>query len=231
MNEKIEKIYSRGGRINLPPLLHKKKKTKNTKIRNSIFLIIAIAIITFIYITKTINPMIEALCVDKARNLATKISNEQATLVMQKYKYEDFVNITRDINGDIVMIQTNAKSVNEVVSDIPNKIIEEIEKQSENYISIHLGSILGNKYFAAFGPELHIKIENVGNVVTKLESEFSSQGINQTLHRIYLNLECEVTILTPYDTIEQKIENQVLIAESVIIGNIPTSYYNIQPNN
>ena len=74
----------------------------------------------------------------------------------------------------------------------------------------------------------HSKIENVGNVVTKLESEIISEGINQTMHRIYLNIECEATILTPYNTITQKIENQVLIAESVIIGNIPNTYYNIE---
>ena len=144
--------------------------------------------------------------------------------------YEDFVNVERDSNGNIVMIQTNAKNVNEVISDIPNKIVEELEKQAESYISIHLGSVFGNKLLANLGPELKIKIENIGNVTTKLESEFSSQGINQTLHRIYLNLECEVTILTPYDSINEKIDNQVLIAESVIIGNIPSSYYNIEMN-
>lgn len=216
----IEKIYSRGGRTNLPLFSNKIK----------IIVIFIIAILTVVFMLRAINPIIDDLCMDKAKNLATKISNEQATNVMNKYKYEDFVNVERDSNGNIVMIQTNAKNVNEVISDIPNKIVEELEKQAENYISIHLGSVFGNKLLANLGPELKIKIENIGNVTTKLESEFSSQGINQTLHRIYLNLECEVTILTPYDSINEKIDNQVLIAESVIIGNIPASYYNIEMN-
>ena len=216
----IEKIYSRGGRTNLPLFSNKIK----------IIVIFMIAILTVVFILRAINPIIDNLCMDKAKNLATKISNEQATNVMNKYKYEDFVNVERDSNGNIVMIQTNAKNVNEVISDIPNKIVEELEKQAESYISIHLGSVFGNKLLANLGPELKIKIENIGNVTTKLESEFSSQGINQTLHRIYLNLECEVTILTPYDSINEKIDNQVLIAESVIIGNIPSSYYNIEMN-
>lgn len=216
----IEKIYSRGGRTNLPLFSNKIK----------IIVIFMIAILTVVFMLRAINPIIDNLCMDKAKNLATKISNEQATNVMNKYKYEDFVNVERDSNGNIVMIQTNAKNVNEVISDIPNKIVEELEKQAESYISIHLGSVFGNKLLANLGPELKIKIENIGNVTTKLESEFSSQGINQTLHRIYLNLECEVTILTPYDSINEKIDNQVLIAESVIIGNIPASYYNIEMN-
>lgn len=216
----IEKIYSRGGRTNLPLFSNKIK----------IIVIFMIAVLTVVFMLRAINPIIDNLCMDKAKNLATKISNEQATNVMNKYKYEDFVNVERDSNGNIVMIQTNAKNVNEVISDIPNKIVEELEKQAESYISIHLGSVFGNKLLANLGPELKIKIENIGNVTTKLESEFSSQGINQTLHRIYLNLECEVTILTPYDSINEKIDNQVLIAESVIIGNIPSSYYNIEMN-
>lgn len=212
----IEKIYSRRGRCKLPLFCK----------RNTIIFVVAVMILTFVIALRTINPIIESLCVDKAKNLATKVCNEEASRIMQNYKYEDFVNIMKDDNDNIILIQTNAKTVNEVASDIPNKIVEELEKQSEDYISIHMGSILGNKFFMNWGPEIKIKIESVGNVETKLESEFSSQGINQTLHRIYLNLTCEVTILTPYDTINQKIENQVLIAESVIVGNVPASYYN-----
>lgn len=228
MDRKVEKIYTRGGRINLPLFFNKKNSPQNRKIRNNIFLIVVISVITVFAILRAINPIIDALCIDKAKNLATVISNKQATQIMNEYKYEDFVNVVRDSNGDITLIQTNTKNINEVISDIPNKIVEEMEKQSESYISIHLGSVLGNTVFSALGPEIHIKIENVGNVVTKLESEFISEGINQTMHRIYLNIECEATILTPYNTITQKIENQVLIAESVIIGNIPNAYYNIE---
>ena len=67
----------------------------------------------------------------------------------------------------------------------------------------------------------------VGNVETDLVSQFSQSGINQTLHRIYLNVNCTVTILTPFDTLEQSITNQVLIAEAVIVGDVPSTYYNL----
>lgn len=67
-----------------------------------------------------------------------------------------------------------------------------------------------------------------GTVETELKSEFKDAGINQTLHRIYLEVRCKVSILTPYDTIEETIKNQVLLAEGVIIGNIPDTYYNLE---
>ena len=125
------------------------------------------------------------------------------------------------------MLQTNTKNVNKIISDIPVNIINKFQEKNTSDIFIYLGSALGLKLFSAQGPKIHIKIANIGNVDTKLVSEFASQGINQTLHRVYLNLSCEVTILTPYNTIKQTIENQVLIAESVIVGTVPDSYYDI----
>ena len=70
-------------------------------------------------------------------------------------------------------------------------------------------------------------MSTVGNVETELASQFSEAGINQTLHRIYLNVSCKVTILTPFNSIEENITNQVLIAEAVILGDVPSTYYNL----
>lgn len=67
-----------------------------------------------------------------------------------------------------------------------------------------------------------------GTVETDLKSEFKEAGINQTLHRIYLEVKCNVNILTPYSTIKETIVNQVLLVEGVIVGNIPNTYYNIE---
>ena len=61
-----------------------------------------------------------------------------------------------------------------------------------------------------------------------MKSEFISQGINQTLHRVYLQVKCNVQILTPFDSISEEITNQVLLLENVIIGNIPNTYYNFE---
>ena len=63
---------------------------------------------------------------------------------------------------------------------------------------------------------------------TDLKSEFIAQGINQTLHRVYLQVKCEVTILTPFNNITSSITNQVLLVENVIVGNVPSTYYNLE---
>lgn len=73
-----------------------------------------------------------------------------------------------------------------------------------------------------------MKMSTIGNIDTDLKSEFISKGINQTLHRIYLQIQCQVIVLTPFETIEEKITNQVLLTEVVIVGVTPSTYYNFE---
>lgn len=78
---------------------------------------------------------------------------------------------------------------------------------------------------------MKITISSVGDVETDLKSEFTAQGVNQTLHRVYLQVRCTVNILTPFDNISREISNQVLLMENVIVGNIPNTYYNLEGMN
>lgn len=81
---------------------------------------------------------------------------------------------------------------------------------------------------AGKGPGVKITISTIGNVETDLKSEFTAQGINQTLHRVYLQVKCQISILTPFHDISREITNQVLLAENVIVGQIPNTYYNLE---
>lgn len=143
------------------------------------------------------------------------------------YKYEDFSNIVRDQSGNVKMIQINNITVNSISSDVALRIQEELNKNHTGDFHIRLGSFTGLKIMSGRGPEIEIKMATAGNVETDLVSQFSHAGINQTLHRIYLNVKCRVSILTPYDTIEEDITNQVLLAEAVIVGEVPETYYNL----
>lgn len=217
------KIYTRH-RIKLPKITEDRNKRKIIKIL--LILVIAITIVRAVLLS--INPIIEEKCKTVAKSIATKISNEQATLVMAKYTYEDLINVIKDENGNIKMIGTNIISVNEIISDIPIKIQEELEKSENNNFNIKLGSFFGSKIFSGMGPNINIKIQLDGTVETDLKSEFTSQGINQTLHRIYLDVVCKVSILTPVNVISEEIKNQVLLVEGIIAGEIPESYYNLE---
>lgn len=121
----------------------------------------------------------------------------------------------------------NIITVNAITSDVALKIQEELDNYQNDELYIKLGTFTGSKILTGRGPKVPIKMSTIGNIETDLISTFSQSGINQTLHRIYLSVSCNVTILTPYNTIEENITNQVLLAEAVIIGNVPETYYNL----
>lgn len=227
----MDRIYSRK-RIKLPKIkINFGKKgdssTKRAKRVNVIVIaIIAIAVASFII--KTIEPILEKQCIVKAKSIATKISNEQATAVMKNYKYEDLCTVVNDEAGNVKMIKSNIIPVNEIISDVAIRIQEELNSVETDDIYIRLGTFTGSKLLAGRGPKVNFKISTIGNVETDLKSEFSSAGINQTLHRIYLQVKCKVVILTPFNQVEEEITNQILIAEAVIVGDVPSSYYNLE---
>lgn len=224
----MDKIYSRK-RIDTKKISNYFNKKQNNKKYSKMLYITVILIIAIItaYITiESINPIINKQCEVIAKSIATKISNEQATIVMSKYKYEDICNIEKDVNGNITLISANVIPVNEIISDVAVKIQEELNNTNNGKFYIRLGSLTGTKILSGRGPNIEMKMSTVGNVETDLRSEFISSGINQTLHKIYLQVDCNVIVLTPFNNIEQKISNQVLLAEAVIVGITPDTYYN-----
>lgn len=227
----MDKIYSRT-RFKLPKI-KKSISFNNKNIDNrrkiiKIIMILSIAIITAKFSLDAVIPIFDTLCEDRAKSIATLISNEQATEVMKQHTYDELYSIEKDNNGNITMIKSNIIPINEIISDVAIKIQEEINKRGRENIEIALGSFTGFKLLAGRGPGIKIVISSIGNVETNLKSEFSSQGINQTLHRVYLEVKCEVSILTPFKDLKQNIVNQVLLMENVIVGNTPNTYYNLE---
>ena len=228
----MDKIYSRP-RINFLKI-NKQGKNKDSKKREKVIKIIVIFIIaltTAKIIIDAITPIIDKNCSYIAKNNATKISNEQAAIVMEKYKYDDLCTISKDTNGNITMLSSNVLLINEIVSNITLKIQEELSKKENSSFDVKLGSFTGIKILSGRGPNVNVKIVTVGGLETELKSEFVTSGINQTIHRIYLQISCNISILTPFETKEEKIVNQVLLAEAVIVGTTPSTYYNFDNTN
>ena len=228
-HKNIYKIYSRP-RLNLK-VFRKNPKSHKARIKLKrtmpVFTMILVATITCFSIWNFINPIFEKLCENKAKSVATLITNEETTNIMNKYNYDTFFNIEKDNNENIKMINANVLKINQVTSDITVNIQKALNKNQKEDIYISTGAITGIRYLSGFGPKIYLKIALSGDIDTNLKSEFISQGVNQTIHRVYLDIKTNVNILTSFKTIQRTIENQVLIAENVIVGDIPSTYYNL----
>lgn len=214
------KIYSRK-RLKIKGIKNKGKITK-------IILILIIAFETASLILNYLNPIYEQISKYEAKKLATFVANDQTTKVMQNYNYDSMFTIQKDAEGNVSLIEMNMYRVNIIISDIAYYIQEQMKKPEICSVSIPMGSLTGVKLFSGFGPNLKMRVVLLGNVETDLRSEFIAKGINQTLHRVYLQIDCPVQILSSYKTVEENVSNQFLLAENVILGEIPSTYYNLE---
>ena len=219
----MDKIYSRK-RIKLPEYITKRRNKKLFLI----LIIFIIAIMVFKGVLNYINPMFDSLCNLKARGIAIKIINREAKESLENVDYNDLITIIRDTNGNITMVKANVISINRIAAELTLEIQEALEDEKDTNIYIPLGSFLGNEILYNVGSKIPISISSSGAVTTEFKSEFSSAGINQTIHRIYLHTTCRVNIVTPIKTIASEMANEILVAENVIVGPIPDSYYNLE---
>lgn len=224
----MDKIYSRRRLRIKKPKLNSAKRLKGKGKITPIIIILIIAFETATLILNYMNPIFEQVSIYEAKKLATFVANDQTTKVMQNYNYDSMFSIEKDAEGNVSMIQMNMYRVNIIISDIAYYIQEQMKKPENSKVSIPMGNLLGINLFSGYGPNIKMKIVLLGTVETDLRSEFISKGINQTLHRVYLQIDCPVQILSSYKTIETNIANQFLLAENVIVGQIPSTYYNLE---
>ncbi len=153
------------------------------------------------------------------------------TALTEKMDYDDLIEIYTDNSGKINMIQANSANINKLARDCSVIAQESINKIVGEGIEVPLGTLTGSPLLMGQGLHIKVKLSPIGLVNTSFHSEFESAGINQTRHKIYLNLSAEVGVVLPFN--EQPISNvtEVLICENILIGNVPDTYLSLDGNN
>jgi len=231
----MSKIYSRKRFILKPKTRKNPHKAGSFHFigadRAKIIKICILIVIIFASIARAINhidPIFEEICETKLKSVATIITNQESTKIMNKYQYDELYTIEKDENGDVVIIRANVVPINNMISDLTENIQNKFENSNETNIDIPMGNLSGLYFLSGIGPNIPIKIFLLGTVDTEVKSEFISKGINQTLHRIYVEFYCNMRVATPVKNYDKSIINQVIVAEHVIVGSIPDSYYNLE---
>lgn len=136
----MHKIYSRP-RIRIPKIIVQSKRSMNCekgKKMTTLIVILIIAFSTVKIILDAVLPIFDTLCENRAKSIATMVSNEQATNVMKQHSYDELFTIEKDTNGNITMIKSNVIPINEIISDVANKIQEDIDNRGRENIEIAL---------------------------------------------------------------------------------------------
>ncbi len=199
-----------------------KKYNKKLKVVLTVILVVIIVLLIF---SIMVNPVIMDTVEIKSKALATRAMNSSvADVVMSSIVYDELVTIVTDEFGNISMIQANSLEINNLSKDLALTCEERIGEYGGRGVSIPLGTFTGIPLLVGRGPRINVKMTPIGSVYCKFSSKFDSAGINQTVHKIYVNISANVSVIMPLSSRSFQAEQQVLISESVIVGQVPEVY-------
>ena len=208
----------------------KRKRKRANKKRNAVLIIfICIGITIFFALNHELKTKLRDIAVYKCKNSATEMINDaiQNTLSESDYTYDDLVEINRNSDNEITSVSCISSKINSLKNDVSKQINKGFENKDKNGFSIALGTISGINLLSGVGPDVTVHFEKEGSVKTNIKSSFSSAGINQTIHRIYIEVSSDIVAVAAAGTYKSNVETEFLLAETVIVGEIPERYASI----
>ncbi len=164
----------------------------------------------------------------RAYSMAVETINRAVKQAMaQGVTYEELIDAQMDAQGRVSMLRANTMRMNELASQTALLAERELGSAENQVVEIPLGAALGVSFLSGFGPRLEVQILPVGAVHTSFDTEFETAGINQTRHKIFLNLRATVSLIVPTGSQLVEVTSTVPIAESIIVGEVPESFVDV----
>lgn len=176
-----------------------------------------------------LRPVVAEVAAAQARNTMTAVveSAVAADLSARQVSYSDFVAIQRDEGGAITALTTDMANMNLLRAELTAAILEALEGVDVSDVQVPLGSLFGLEPLWAKGPSIKIRSMTVGTVRTEFDSRLTSAGVNQTLHRIWMDVGVPMTLLLPGGEVEVTLDTRLCVAETVIVGQVPDTYLQV----
>ncbi len=173
-----------------------------------------------------VNPLVQELAQAKITDAASGVINRAVNQQIQQgdIQYENLVTLQRDNEGNITALTTNMREMNRLKTELLTLLDDEIYSIEDDAISIPVGNLTGVQLLGGRGPEIPVKIVAVSSSDADFQGEFLDAGINQTIHRIMMDVSLELIILLPSGTITDRVTTEVCVAETVLLGPVPNSY-------
>lgn len=189
-----------------------------------IIVIIVILNITVMFFDQRVMPSVTEIATIMAKSQTLDIINKKSVDILSKdFKYDEMVKIEKDNQGNIILIQADTGKLNYIAAELSTECNKELSDMKNNAIKVPLGWMSDKSAFYNVGPKISVEIEPIGNISTSYESKFESAGINQTRHKIYLNVTAKIRLRLPLRNQDAEVSTQVPVSDTIIVGKIPNT--------
>lgn len=187
---------------------------------------IGLALLVITLLDSALRPVVTTLAEAKTENVVTGIINDAVleTLSAEAVAYQDLVALERDSSGQIILLATDSAKMNALRSQILQNVLEKVDSLNSEDLGIPLGSITGLSTASDWGPDLPVQVLAAATPTAEFRNVFTSEGINQTLHQVMLDVKVEITLLIPGGKTETQVEATVCVAETLLLGQVPDTY-------
>lgn len=192
-----------------------------------IVILLVIAIAGVVVFRIRFNDAICALAQTQVTNTTSDLINDAIDKQIEDgtIQYDRMVYFEKDLDGRITALKTNMSEVNRLKTNILNLINDEILALSTDDLGVPLGNLFLPEFLSGRGPEIPVQILSIRNSDASFSSNFSQAGINQTLQQINMQVSVDVTVLVLGRTDSFTVSSQVIVAETIIVGDVPDTYF------
>ncbi|MGM9573828.1 MAG: sporulation protein YunB [Hominicoprocola sp.] len=186
------------------------------------FALLALSIVAAMHL----KPILTSLATTRVSNTVNGIVGAAVneTIYSGGVDYDQLISFEKDNEGKITAVKSNMAEFNRLQSAILVDILEKLSEVSTKDLSIPVGTLTGSPLLAGRGPLIRVRMQSVGSSSAHFENAFTSAGINQTKHQIYLVVDVYVSILLPGFSTVTKVSSTYTVAETVIVGSVPDNY-------
>ena len=191
-----------------------------------LIILVLVLILAFMLLRSKYREVIQDLAETQVKNTTSDLTNDAIAkqIAAGDIQYDRIVYFEKDLDGRITAMKTNMTEVNRLKTDILNIINDEILALDTSDIGIPLGSLFLPELFSGKGPAIPVNILSIRNSDANFVSHFSEAGINQTLHQLTMEVSVDVAVLVLGRTSSFTINSEVVVAETVIIGDVPQTF-------
>ena len=184
--------------------------------------LLALAIVAMAHLKLVLTSLATARVSNTVNGIVTAAVNE--TIYSGGVDYDQLISFEKDNEGKITAVKSNMAEFNRLQSAIIDEVLEKLSEVTTKELSVPVGTLLGSPFLAGRGPLIRVRMQSVGSSSAHFENAFTSAGINQTKHQIYLVVDVYVSILLPGFSTTTKFSNTYSVAETVIVGSVPDNY-------
>ncbi len=147
-------------------------------------------------------------------------------MAQEEFAKASFVRFETDDKGEITAVSSDMGRINALSAEI----LDEVVGQADNRVltvSIPLGNLTGVSLLMGRGPAVPVEILMLTSSSVGFDNSIVTAGINHTKHRILLTVTVDIDVLVPWGTESTQVQSQVLIADTIIVGQVPETFVSL----